>query len=266
VSEDCFSVQQAGFLLELSGDWIVLRASENVHKFLGEYHVRMVGEPLAKFTLAQPLHDLRNSLSRQRSASGIARAYRVRLTESKHHLDMSFQQLDGRYLLEGVMSAGSFGASMGTISRLLDGIGHCDEAAIARRMRALCGFDRVLLASSNGEVKADCSRSSFPQRGSEDLLALPPIIADVNTAPVPVHPRSPKAGASGAALMRAPSPEQTEVLKGLGVRSMLNVPVMQDDEVTTVFSCDNQLPVTPCFETHAAAELFAQIYAMQQQG
>lgn len=264
MSEDCFSVQPAGFLLELSGDWIVLRASENVHKFLGEYHVRMVGEPLARFTLAQPLHDLRNSLSRQRSASGIARAYRVRLTESQTYLDISFQQLDGRYLLEGVMSAESFGASMGTISRLLDRIGSCDEAAIARRMRALCGFDRVLLASSDGSLRADCSRSSFPQRRPEALHELPTIIADINAAPVPVHPRSPAAGAASAALMRAPSPRQVEMLQSLGVRSMLNVPVIQDDEIAGIFSCDSQLPVTPCFETHAAAELFAQVCAMQK--
>jgi light-regulated signal transduction histidine kinase (bacteriophytochrome) len=266
VTDECFSVQQAGFLLELSGDWIVLRASENVYKFLGEYHVRMVGEPLAKFTLAQPLHDLRNSLSRQRSASGIARAYRVRLTAAQTYLDISFQQFDGRYLLEGVMSAESFGASMGTISRLLDGIASCDEAAIARRMRALCGFDRVLLASKDGSVKADCSRSSFPKRGSEDLHDLPPIISDINAAPVPVHPRSPSAGAARAALMRAPSPEQTERLAALGVRSMLNVPLLNRENVTGMFSCDSQLPVQPCFETHAAAELFAQVYAMQQKG
>lgn len=264
MSENCFSVQQAGFLLELSGDWIVLRASENVHKFLGEYHVRMVGEPLSKFTLAQPLHDLRNSFSRQRSAGGISRAYRVRLTDSPNYLDMAFQQFDGRYLLEGVMSAESFGASMGTISRLLDGVASCDEAAIARRMRALCGFDRVLLASPDGTVKADCSRSSFPKRGSENLLGLPPIVSDATTAPVPVHPRSPDAGACSAALMRAPSPQQAGMLKELGVRSMLNVPIRQDNQVTGIFSCDSQSAVQPCFETHAAAELFGQIYAMQQ--
>lgn len=264
MSYDSFSVQQAGFLLELSGDWIVLRASENIHKFLGEYHVRMVGEPLAKFTLAQPLHDLRNSLSRQRSASGIARAYRVRLTETPNYLDIAFQQLDGRFILEGVMSAESFGASMGTISRLLDGSASCDEAAIARRMRALCGFDRVLLASNDGHVMADCSRSSFPARGSDGLRDFPPIIADVNAAPVPVHPRSPRAGASAAALLRAPSDQQIAFLKSLGVRSMLNVPILRGDEVTGIFSCDSQSAVPPCFETHAAAELFAQVYAMQR--
>jgi len=264
VTDDCFSVQQAGFLIELSADWIVLRASENVHKFLGEYHVTMVGEPLAKFTLAQPLHDLRNSLSRQRGASGIARAYRVRLTESPNYLDIAFQQLDGRYILEGVMSAESFGSSMGTVSRLLDGIGSCDDAAVARRMRALCGFDRVLLASADGELKADCSRSRFEPRATSSLATLPAIVADVNAAPVPVHPRSPDAGACSAALMRAPTAHQVDELRQLGVRSMLNLPVTRDDAVTAIFSCDNQSAVQPCFETHAAAELFAQVYAMQQ--
>jgi light-regulated signal transduction histidine kinase (bacteriophytochrome) len=237
-----------------------------VYKFLGEYHTRLIGEPLAKFTLAQPLHDLRNSLSRQKSASGISRAYRVRLTDSPNYLDIAFQQLDGRFLLEGVISAESFGASMGTISRLLEGIGSCDEAAIARRMRALCGYDRVLLASDNGEVRADCSRSSFPQRGSADLHDFPVIIVDTNAPPVPMYPRSPDAGAGRAALTRAPSAQQIEFLKELGVRSMLNVPIIQDEEVTGVFSCDSQSVVQPCFETHAAAELFAQVYAMQHEG
>jgi len=264
VSDDCFSVQQAGFLLELSGDWIVLRASENVHKFLGAYHVTMTGEPLAKFTLAQPLHDLRNSLSRQRGASGIARAYRVRLTESPIYLDIAFQQVGGRYILEGIPSADSFGASMGTVSRLLDGIGDCDEAGVARRMRALCGFDRVLLASAGGALKANCSRSSLPPREPFNLSDLPGIVADVNAAPVPVHPRSASAGACASALLRAPSASQMKSLRDLGVRSMLNVPVLDDDEVTAVFSCDNQSVISPCLETHAAAELFAQVYAMQR--
>ena len=53
-------IQPCGFLLELSPDWLVVRASENAHAFLGEYHSRLIGEPLASFTLAQPLHDLRN--------------------------------------------------------------------------------------------------------------------------------------------------------------------------------------------------------------
>ena len=87
------STRSCGFVLELSPDWLILRASENAHGFLGEYPARLIGEPLASFTLAQPLHDLRNSLSRQRSSNGIARAYRTRLTAEPRHFDIAFQQV-----------------------------------------------------------------------------------------------------------------------------------------------------------------------------
>src|SRR5688500_14335765 len=85
---DEIQAQSCGFLLELSPDWLILRASQNVRPFLGEYHQTLIGEPLADFTLAQPLHDLRNTLSRQRSAIGIARAYRVRLIDEPRHFDI----------------------------------------------------------------------------------------------------------------------------------------------------------------------------------
>ena len=56
-------VQQGAYLLELSLDWIVLRASENIHHLLGESHVTLIDEPLGKFVHAQALHDLRNLFS-----------------------------------------------------------------------------------------------------------------------------------------------------------------------------------------------------------
>ena len=43
---DSLRVQSAGYFLELSPDWIVLRASENIHHLLGESHVTLVEEPL----------------------------------------------------------------------------------------------------------------------------------------------------------------------------------------------------------------------------
>src|SRR4051794_15241531 len=95
-------VQSAGLVLELSPDWLILRASENAHGFLGHYHQRLVGEPLSQFTLAQPLHDLRNSLARQRGSSGVGRAYRVRLTDDPRYFDFAFQSLDSTILLEKI--------------------------------------------------------------------------------------------------------------------------------------------------------------------
>ena len=58
------SVQAGCYLLELSPDWMVRRASENVHELLGESHVALIDEPLGRFVHAQALHDLRNLFSR----------------------------------------------------------------------------------------------------------------------------------------------------------------------------------------------------------
>ena len=57
-------VQSSAWLLELSLDWIVLRASENIHHLLHESHVTLIDEPLGRFVHAQALHDLRNLFAR----------------------------------------------------------------------------------------------------------------------------------------------------------------------------------------------------------
>src|SRR5215213_2989408 len=107
-------IQAGGYLLELSLDWIVLRASENVHHLLGESHVTLIDEPLGRFVHNQALHDLRNWFSRLSGTTGIGRAYAVRLTDDPDLVDIAFQLVDGRVLLEAVLSQGSFGECFGS--------------------------------------------------------------------------------------------------------------------------------------------------------
>src|SRR6185369_4389404 len=97
-------IQPCGYLLELSLDWIVERASENVHHLLGESHVTLIDEPLGRFVHAQALHDLPNLFSRLSGTTGIARAYQVRLTDDHDLYDVAFQQIEERVLLEAVPS------------------------------------------------------------------------------------------------------------------------------------------------------------------
>lgn len=259
VSED-IGIQPAGFVLELSLDWIVLRASENVHKFLGEYHVRMAGEPLASFTLAQPLHDLRNSLARQRGASGIARAYRVRLVDGPRFFDFAFQLVGDRILLEGVPARDEgIGAALSTVSALAHGLrGISGEALIegaARRMRALTGYDRACVTV--GERRVESSRGRL--ESGLDVRELPSLIVDTQADPVPLFPRRPASAALCAALLRSPSADQLARLRAAGIRSVLKVPLGRDGCV----ECDSRLPSEPSFELHAAAELLAQVIALK---
>ncbi len=131
-------IQASAYLLELSLDWIVRRASENVHHFLGVSHVTLIEEPLGRFVQAQALHDLRNLFSRLSGTTGIARAYRVRLTQDQDRFDIAFQLIDGRVLVEAVSSADLWvGQALGTVGGLAAGLAGLWVVAIA-------GFGAVL--------------------------------------------------------------------------------------------------------------------------
>ena len=262
------STQSSGFVLELSPDWLILRASENAHGFLGEYPARLVGEPLSKFTRAQPLHDLRNSLSRQRSSNGIARAYRTRLTDEPRHFDIAFQQIDGRILLEGLPSStDGFGDSLGAVSRLIDGLSGDTQSALlenaARRLRALTGFDRVtvLLSVEGAEQRAESARSAFASAASSHRL--PAIVADAASAPVGLYPAGKAESIMTRALLRGLSAEDREELQHNAVRSVLCVPLSRRGRDIGFVRCESKTPRLPSLELHAAAELFAQIAAVE---
>ena len=183
-------VQAGVYLLELSLDWIVLRASENIHHLLGESHVTLIDEPLGRFAHSQALHDLRNNFSRLSGTTGVGRAYGVRLTNDPDLVDIAFQLSENRILFEAVPSAGPFGDKFGTVGGLVAGLANSRGQALldgaARRMRALTGYDRVTLRC--GDKRAESSRGAFA--GPADMsVRLPVIIADTEAEGVALFPR-----------------------------------------------------------------------------
>lgn len=271
MSDDEICIQPAGFLLELSPDWIVRRASENVHHFLGQSHVTLIDEPLGRFVQAQPLHDLRNLFARLSSTTGVARAYRVRLTDDRDRFDIAFQLSGNSVVLEAMPSPGrGVGDTIGSVCGLIDGLGGGDasrlcEAAV-RRMRALTGFDRASVICSFDGVKqsADSSRGKFvdPQTPIHPG-ELPTIICTSTGDRVPLFPRRPASTTLKCVLLRAASDVQLQTLREESVESVLTVPVKRQGDTIGWFRCDNRAARKPSIETHAAAELFAQGFAMQ---
>jgi light-regulated signal transduction histidine kinase (bacteriophytochrome) len=256
------AVQSDAYLLELSLDWIVLRASENIHHLLHESHVTLIDEPLGRFVHAQALHDLRNLFSRLSGTTGIARAYGVRLTDEPDLVDVAFQLSDGRVILEAVPSAGSFGECFGSVGGLISGLGATHGKALldnaVRRMRALTGYDRVTLIC--GDERAESSRSAFAAPNAvEDV---PAIIADTEARHVPLFPGRLDDSSAADALMRVADSDALATLREQGVRASLRIPFAVDG-ISGEFRCDSRTPREPCFELHAAAELFAQLFAMR---
>jgi light-regulated signal transduction histidine kinase (bacteriophytochrome) len=264
---DC--IQAGAYLLELSLDWIVCRASENIHKLLDESHVTLIEEPLGKFVQSQPLHDLRNLFSRLSGTTGIARAYRVRLTGEPDLVDIAFQQHDDRVLLEIVPSPpDGLGECLGAVGGLAAGVANDSGTQLldagARRMRALTAFDRVTLLI--GDAKATSDRTGVPFRpGANASLSdgLPILVPDAAAAGVPIFPRSDEDSAVPQALLRAPSADEKAELVERGFASTMRIPLTLDGEQLGEFRLAHTTPRRPSLELHAAAELFAQLFAMR---
>lgn len=257
-------VQPIGFLLELSPDWLIQRASENSHAVLGAYPQALIGEPLSKFTLAQPLHDLRNLFSRQSRGGSIARAYRVRLTADPRYFDLAFQLCDGRILLEGLRSTDdAFGVALGSVSGLLDGLPHGKDARflddVARRLRALTGFDRVRIQVDG--TTAESSRGAFaPRPAGEPSCGF---LGDSRITPVGLFPSGLGGGSAVRALLRSPDPDGLGALRDAGIHAIMDLPLLRGGTEIGRIECDNRAPVAPSIELHAATELFARIVLMR---
>ncbi len=263
---DCRSdvcIQSGAYFLELSLDWIVLRASENIHHLLNESHVTLVDEPLGRFVHGQALHDLRNLFSRLSGTTGIGRAYRIRLTDDPDLVDIAFQLRDGRFLLDAVPSNGQFGEAFGSVGGLVAGLSSSHGRALldggARRMRAMTGYDRVTLVCGDRRVESTRGAFKLPANMFTDL---PVIIADTDAKPIGIFPRTSDESAAQGSLSRVPDPATIEKLRSEGVRSSLRVP-FQVDDLRGEFRCDCRTPRQTSFELHAAAELFAQLFGMR---
>jgi len=186
----------------------------------------------------------------------------VRLTDEHDLVDIAFQLSDGRVLLEAVPTSGSFGEYFGTVGGLISGLASSHRQALldgaARRMRALTGYDRVTLDC--GDSRAESSRGAFA--AAHEAGDLSTIIADAEADGIGIFPRDSEESSARSVLLRSPSDEQREKLKAQGIRAMLNVPFTVAGSACE-FCCESRSPREPSFELHAAAELFAQMFAMR---
>jgi len=236
---------------------------------LGESHVTLIDEPLGRFVQSQAIHDLRNLFSRLSATTGIARAYRVRLTDDPDLFDIAFQQRGDRVILEAVPTpAGGLGEELSAVGGLGEGLasesGPDLLEAAARRMRALTAFDRVTLLI--GGSKATSSRTGVPFRsGANATLSddLPLLVSDSAATGVSVFPREDEDSAIATAILRAPSADQKAELAERGFGSTMRIPVALGSEKIGEFRLAHTKPRRPSFEVHAAAELFAQLFAMR---
>ena len=281
------AVQGFGFLLAVSPDWIVARVSANASEWLGRPVEAMLGMPLDELIDGEALHVLRGHLQTLRGPDAVDRVFGVRLLLDQPLFDVALHLSGGSIVIEAEpsapehLSAGNLVRSM--VTRLQQTAGFeplCREAA--RQMRALTGFDRVMVyrfaQDASGEVVAEAVRSGldrylglyYPASDiPKQARALYErnwlrIIADVDAPGAAVVPARDPDGAPldlSLSTLRTVSPIHLEYLRNMGVAASLSVSILRNGRLWGLFACHHMEARHISLERRTGAELFGQMFS-----
>ena len=284
------AIQPIGFLLVLTADWNVSSASVNVGEFLGIDGSELIGRPAAEFLQAEAIHTLRNRLALLRGKDAVERVFRLALQKDGAPFDVAIHMIGSRVILEAEPSTErDYGDATGTVRGM---VARLEQAPTlndffnegARQVRALTGFDRVMIyrfaGDGSGEVVAESAKAGigsflglhYPatdiprQARALYLRNLLRVITDIEAKPVPIRPATDEHGKPfdlSLSVLRSVSPIHIEYLRNMGVRASMSISIVVEGQLWGLIACHHYSPRCPSFERRSVAELFAQMFAMR---
>lgn len=283
------AIQPVGFLLALTADWMVARASANLGDYIGQTPADVIGRPVTDVLLASAIHDLRNRTALLRGPDSVERLFDVLLVDGEKRFDVAIHMSGSSVVIEAEPATGEHGDVTGMVRSMIARLDQCGDLPTffregARQVRALVGFDRVMVyrftTDGAGEVVAEACKpgigrflglrypaSDIPAQArilyTRNLLR---VIADVNATPVRIEPQLDPAGEPldlSLSLLRSVSPIHIEYLKNMGVDASMSISIIVDGKLWGLFACHHYSPRCPSFERRAVTELFAQMFSMR---
>ena len=284
------AIQPIGFLVALTADWFVARASANIGDFLsGLSPDAMLGRAFSEFATAEAIHTIRNRMAMLRGPDALERMLAVTLRPELRPFDVAVHMSGGQIVLECEPSDPDAGTdAAGTVRSMMQRLKAADDSAAflregARQVRALTGFDRVMVYrfdhDGSGEVVAEAVKSGI---GSFKGLRYPAadipkqarelyvrntfrIIADIDAPRVPIVPEFDERGKPldlSLSLFRVTSPIHIEYLRNMGVTASMSISILVGGQLWGLFACHHYAPRCPGFEKRSIAELFGQMFSM----
>jgi light-regulated signal transduction histidine kinase (bacteriophytochrome)/CheY-like chemotaxis protein len=279
------SIQPIGFLLSVSTDWRVLRASANVEAFLGLPASKVVGDTAAGVLGTELLHSIRGRLQTAAGTGVVERLFGQRLTGDGPLFDVAIHISGRETVLEFERATGQRHAPLAVLRSMLARVEREVSAPqlyreSVRQIRALTGFDRVIVYrfadDGTGEVVAESAVSDLPsllglRYPASDIPVQARalyrrnylrIISDVDAAPVPIWPSTVPEGDQldlSMSGLRSVSPIHLEYLRNMGVRASMSISILQRGRLWGLIACHHREPIRLDFETRSTAELFGQM-------
>ena len=282
------NIQPFGFLVSAGMDWIVRRASANTAAFLNVEPGKLLGTPLAALFSENALHAIRNRITLLRGPDSVERLFHLALTENGPPFDVAVHFSGDQIVIEAepaqdpeIEASTMVRAMMARLAQSEGMTGFLREGA--RQVRALTGFDRVMVYrfddQGSGEVVAESAgpgidsflglhypASDIPAQARKLYLRnIFRVIADVNSVPVPIVPALDSQGRAldqSLSVLRAVSPIHIEYLKNMGVAASLSISIILEGRLWGLFACHHYAPRLPSFAYRTAAELFGQIFSL----
>lgn len=289
------AIQPHGVLVAVDADLCAVMVSTNVKGLLGVAPEDALGRPLADL-VGRALADEVGA----RVAAGVAGEPLVHtLDELAEGAELAGARVDVRQHasgdrlvveLEPVSETAevriSYASTRGAMARLTATRTVTDLAArLAVEVRELLGFDRVMVyrfdGDWNGEVIAEERRadlnsflglhypaSDIPAQARRlYTINWTRLIADVDYAPVPLHPvLDPATGGAldlSNAALRSVSPIHLEYLANMGVRASMSISLVVDGELWGLVACHHYAgPHRPSRDAGDAAEFLGQVASL----
>lgn len=282
------TVQPFGFLIALTADWLVARASANSGDYIGLTPQDMLGRPISDIFRGEAIHSLRNRITLLRGPDAVERIFALTLIDGLPPFDIAVHFSGSLVVIEAEPASCDEMEAASMVRSMVARLAQTDAMAAflrdgARQVRALTGFDRVMVyrfaGGGDGEVVAEALRpgidsffglhypaSDIPQQARALYLRnIFRVIADVQAKPVPIVPQLDPSGAAldmSLCLTRAVSPIHIEYLGNMGVGASLSISIIVEGKLWGLFACHHYSPRLPSFAQRSAAELFGQIFSM----
>ena len=281
------TIQPSGFLLALSDDWQVEGASANIGRFLGCEPGELVGTSASAFLADDTVHALRNRLALLREPDGIERLFACPLGADEQPHDIAIHVTGEQVIVEAEpSSAKPYGDVTGTLRGMmarLDGAADLSalSAAGARQVRALTGFDRVIVTRFDDNGAAVIAESARGTTASFVGTRMPAttladyehaafrrtplhVIDDVDGEAVAIVTVGPgHAPDLSRAVLRTASAGQIDYLRAVEARCSILIALEVGGQPWGMIACHHHAPRRTSFERRALVELFAQMLALR---
>jgi light-regulated signal transduction histidine kinase (bacteriophytochrome) len=284
------SVQSFGFLIAVSNsDWVVTRVSANVRQWTGREPTEVLGLPIQRVFTEASVHAIRGHLHSAIMGDTVARAFNIALFENGSSFDVAVHVSGDSVVIECEPSIDEPALNTGVLVRgMVARLQQTNDQraffrVAAREMRALTGFDRVMIyrfdSDGSGEVIAESARagletylglhypaSDIPQQArrlyQKNWLR---IIPDIATTPSPIGPTLDVKGQPldlSMSVLRSVSPIHIEYLKNMGVAASMSISILGPNRLWGLFACHHYAPHHVPFGRRTAAELFGQMFSL----